>query len=204
MNIIENQNEITASQKGTYYVKKENIRISINVNSISVIDLTNAMQSGKQCKRVSIHDKYNSDICAKINFMATINNDFKSLLTYTNQEFDHIDVYTANNDSIRTFSPFAVDKVKPLKEMPKKWTMKHVYKAILNNQYMGLTCNGIYTDDYAYDYSCNYRQGEILKAMDWIKDIIEHPSGWWCSMSNNVVHVCCHSFDSNEFTPVIK
>ena len=49
-------------------------------------------------------------------------------------------------------------KIRPIKT-PEKWTLPHVWKAILSGQiYMG-QCDGRYTDDYAYDAAVDFKSG---------------------------------------------
>jgi len=102
--------------------------------------------------------------------------------------------------SVRTYSPFA--KLAPLKALPPKWTLAHTKRALANGQYTNAKCNGYYTDDYAWDAACNYRQGSI-SGQHLLKELVESPSGWWTSIHDGDhlrVSVCCHSFNSNEFT----
>jgi hypothetical protein len=81
-----------------------------------------------------------------------------------------------------------------------KWTLRHAIRALVNGQFEWLKCTGYYTDDYAWDMAMNYRQGEIPDAVSFAADVLESPSGWWVSgREENVVYMCCHSFDNNEF-----
>lgn len=109
-----------------------------------------------------------------------------------------LELFRRENMAARVWSPWA--KVNPLTEAPKKWTIPHVTRALLCGQFSGLKCNGVYTDDYAYDAAVNFQQGEIKHATAFARRILESPSGWWASGDNyGVVSICCHSFDSNQF-----
>ena len=140
-------------------------------------------------------------------------NDLKKLFTFCSSlpyqksynpvRENGLEFYRSEVKGIRVFSPFNLDKVKPLKAMPKKWTLRHVYSALINGQFKDLKCNYVLTDDYAWDAACDYRKGEIKAPIEFVKGIIENPSGWWTSYRDGEVAICCHSFDSNSFNPVI-
>jgi len=200
-------------QTGTFYIQDINYKIERNLRSDSwtFTNLENALIPGKEVESFTAYAiSFNHDLPVTnlinevgiIEFITYLNSlEFKD--SRFNQIEDSTRLFTKNvRKSSRVFSPFNAGKVKPLKAMPKKWTLTHVKKAILNGQYKDLRCTGTYSDDYAYDAAYNYQIGD-LNGIDFIKDIIESPSGWWTSERNGVVSICCHSFDSNEFTPVI-
>jgi hypothetical protein len=91
--------------------------------------------------------------------------------------------------------------VRALKAAPAKWTLPHVYKALMNGQFSALRCTGKYSDDYAYDNAINFGKGDFSeRAADFVRRIMEAPSGWRTYANGAVVSVCCHSFDCNDFT----
>jgi len=109
-------------------------------------------------------------------------------------------VYLEELKGVRCFSPFQLKRLKPLKEVPKKWTLKHALRAIACGQFTDLRCKGKYSDDYQYDAAYGYHAGEIKKPLGFIKKIIEDPQGWWTSLQESgEVYLCCHHFDSNDF-----
>ena len=114
-----------------------------------------------------------------------------------NPEALRLDLHRGDRQAIRVWSPFAT--LNPLPCAPKKWTVAHVVRALMAGQYQSLKCNGVYTDDYAFDAGVNYQQGEIKNGVAFARRIMESPSGWWASERGGVVSICCHHFDSNEF-----
>lgn len=117
----------------------------------------------------------------------------------------HFDVYKDEKNALRVYSPFNLFEIyRPLKTLPKKWTIPLALRAIINKQYTELRCTGHYTDDYAYDDAVNYRIGGIQDNIFFAVNIIESPSGWHCSeYADGSVSISCHSFDCNKFTPKV-
>lgn len=116
-----------------------------------------------------------------------------------NPEALKLDINRGDHQAIRIFSPFA--QVNPLPHAPKKWTVAHVVRALMAGQFRKLKCNGVYTDDYAFDAGADFQRGEIKNAVAFARRIMESPSGWWASAGDGgIVSICCHHFDSNEFT----
>ena len=202
---------------GTVYFKAENMRISrySGFDDWRITDLTNALKRGLTCREYTLKSEHgrhgNLDVT---NFINEFENLDRLWMFCESFSFEHkydpiktggIDIYRTDIKSIRVFSPFNLGNVKPLKAMPKKWTLSHVAAAIINKQFKDLKCNYVLTDDYAFDAAVNFQKKDISAHLEFIKDIIEHPSGWWSNFNyDGTVKVCCHSFDSNEFTPVIN
>ncbi len=185
-------------------VKMERFR-----EQVRITDLSNAMKSGKVCRTYSLND---TEEGGALNWLYGRGFDwsliFKELaaLAWTDRvrEFDPIQVegakvYMDDMKAIRVYSPFNLAVMKPLKEEPKKWTLRHVLRALINNQARELVCNGQYSDDYAGDAARNFGQGEIPNAKAFAKRIMESPSGWWTHGAQSRVSICCHHFDSNSF-----
>ena len=218
--IVQTFNELILREHQTereFYIKDINIKLHIYNGSISLLDLSNALKTGKDCISYSINwiDCNNTLISWNILkvFKYNVKNLFDFLESFTFDlnkwgspkqiyfqmlEDTEVTIYKSLNKSVRTYSPFALHELKPLKESPVKWTVRHAIRAIINKQYEYLRCKGVYTDDYAYDAAYNYQKGEI-DNLYFAEKIIEHPSGWWTGEYNGIVSICCHSFDSNEF-----
>lgn len=205
---------------GEFYLSNEKIRANHygGGNTFVFIDLENALLTGKNCKRISLdynwHEKGSS--CLLFNYLNNvINGDIRSLfnLEETTEVFFNqndkdfkITIYVSELKAINVFSPFNIDRVKPLKEIPIKMTVRHALRAIINDQVKNLKCNGVYTDDYAFDNAYNFQQGDIKNKISFAKDILENPSGWhvWQDSQNRQVYnLNCHTFDTNEFQLVI-
>lgn len=201
-----------------YFIKDINMKVHLYNGQLMIMDLENALKIGKQVLSYSLN--YNGhDTIRGIELLELFQWDIKSMFVfidsldhpvnkwggYTGLDYDKfpgepITIYKSFEKGINVFSPYALHNLKPLKENPKKWTVKHVIRALINGQYAGLRCKGVYTDDYAYDAAYNCQRGIINNAVSFAQKIIESPSGWWASANGETVSICCHSFDSNEFT----
>ena len=201
MKIVETQAEIDGNAHGEIYVRAENIMVWRRADSIRVTDLTHALATGKECREVSIRNW--QDSCGAINHVQ--GRYLEQLDEHTADSKDgSLEIYASTEPGRRTFSPFALDRIKPLKALPAKWTIPHVIRALINGQYEELKCNGVYTDDYAYDAAVNYRMGTISNALEFCRGIIKNPGGWWAmAQDGGRVSICCSSFDSNEFIAVV-
>lgn len=202
------------------YVKKSNLFFHMHRDSITITNLENALKRGKTCTQYSIQLS-NWDDKGKIppsNCIGTNLKDFFMFLegldfsksgydglkfTTNNTDFK---VYKHDADAKRTFSPFNINQLKPLKEMPKKWTLSHFYRLIANNQYKNLRCTGHYTDDYAFDASNNYGIKVIDNGLNILTDILSNPSGWrvYTPDNNKTLDIHCHTFLGYELEPVIN
>lgn len=198
------------------YVKDCNIHIQRwrGSEQYTITDLTNAMQPGKVCVSYTFEaDERTRNNCEVINWLRpNFGDSLPMLLLLCNgldwvegqygtapHNIDGINVYKRDKESKKVFSPFA--KLPALKAEPAKWTLPHVFKALLNGQFSTLKCTGKYSDDYAYDNAVNYGKGEFSdRAADFVRRIMESPSGWRTYGNKGNVSVCCHSFDCNEFT----
>lgn len=111
-----------------------------------------------------------------------------------------LEIHRGSVPAIRVFSPLHLDRVRPLERAPKRWTIPHVARALVNGQCADLKCTGRYSDDYARDAAEDFGRGEIRSALAFAQRIVEFPSGWWCSADGaGRVSVCCHHFDNNSF-----
>lgn len=205
------------------YIKDINIHISHSrgFDNYIITDTTNALKSGTVCNKYSICSdaphgnllitnwiiwKFGGNINKLAEYLKAL--DFKKdgygfyidKIRRENEENCIMTISKTEAKSIKTYSPFNHANIKPLTEIPGKWNMKHAVKAIINNQFENLHCNGILTDDYHYDATSNFHKGAIKNPIAFIKSIIESPSGWWTTLDGNSVKLCCHSFDSNSFT----
>lgn len=195
--------------------------------SLYLTDLTDALKPGKECTRfriaqstdrnypeyqarnllsILVSAKFLFDLLMKMNWVREERplKNWETVLPYEPIEYTfqgvNLVISRTTVESKRQFSPFA--SLKPLKKVPKKFTLTHFRKMVFNGQYTGSRCTGVYTDDYAYDAATNYSQGEIgLGGLAY--RIIDSPSGWWVSSEahgeKNEYSICCHNFDNNRF-----
>lgn len=198
-----------------FYVEDIKLKIHFYNGSLTLMDITNALKTGLTCERYSINWNTNEHL-EGIKILDSFAWDTRKLFDFVKSLpwqpanygiepifyswFDNGDVtiYKGSEKSIRVFSPYALSELKPLKESPKKWTVRHAVRAIINHQYDWLRCEGVYTDDYAYDAAYDFQRGD-LDNVSFAERLIERPSGWWTSERDGIVSICCHHFDSNEF-----
>lgn len=144
-------------------------------DSCSIIDLTNAMKNGQQCKKYSARqiEWTGRNFCDFYNLIHKTGiekvNEFYNHIVNDNQ-IDGIEINQSELKSSKVFSPFV--EVKPIKT-PTKWTKSHVWKAILSGQIYSGQTDYHYTDDYAYDAAYNYREGCGVDLIRLAQDLIE-------------------------------
>jgi len=191
------------------YFRKENAKIRCYRDQIYITDLTNALKPGKNCVQYIISSKYHTDhiSCDFENWMKNKELDIIKIIKQLrtgNFSFNNNDPFGLNivtKKSIRTFSPFI--KVKPIKQ-PQKWTITHVWKAMLSGQINKGSIRQRLTDDYAYDAAVNFMEGVQVDCLEMAKELVENPSGWWVSPRKETdkhieLSVCCHYFDLRTF-----
>lgn len=147
--------------------------MEVRVQQISIVDLRNALIPGRECERLVLqpHDPYSSGcLYSGLNTFREVYEKF-----FVRRELPDCHVYASALKSINVFTPFK--EIKPIK-VPAKWTLPHVWKAILSGQIYEGKCDGRYTDDYAYDAAVGFRSGVRLYLPSFAKALIESPSGW--------------------------
>ena len=98
-----------------------------------------------------------------------------------------------------TYNPNQLQRIKPLKKAPKKWTLPMAIRAMVNGQ-VKATCDGNYSDDYAFDAATNYGKGNV-NCGSLAKKIIKHKSGWMSYLdTKGIVAVSCHHFENYSLT----
>lgn len=173
--------------------------IDVRPNRVTIRDLAAALTPGKECERLVIEaadDCSPTPVCSGLD---TFRDVYDKFFVRREQPDIACHVYSSMRKAMRVFTPFK--RIAPIKA-PAKWTLPHVWKAILAGQiYLG-QCDGYYTDDYAYDAAVNFREGVGLELPSFAKKLIEDASGWHVypdKIEGNCVQlsVNCHSFDLN-------
>jgi hypothetical protein len=202
----------------TLYIEEHLVSYHMYQDSLRIALLDNALATGKTCPEYYISTKdFRGNRCDIFNLFTKLVGEFTipaikrylQSLTFEADKYNNMSldldeagmkVSLSYRDSNRMYSPFALERLKPLKEIPKKWNLTTVKRALANNQFRNLRCNGILTDDYAYDAAVNFRQGP-LPALPLLEDLVTSPSGWWTSLDEKTgsVSICCHHFNSNSF-----
>ena len=176
-----------------------------NNDSFLITDVTNAGKRGTVCNELSVNSNYGApDLAFWNELLATHTTELLKATTDKilppELEKPNFKFYFREVESKRLLA-LDLSTIKPLKTEPKKWTLPHVVRAIVNGQYEGLRCKYRHLDDTCEDFG----KGEIKDPINFVKGIVEDPSGWWThQQTDGVVTVCCHSFDSNEFKPKIE
>jgi|GEM_PF-1280505 len=196
--------DIELNSRVSGYFADINAYIHFYADSAVLIDLTNALKIGKECNRYSIRknvwDDHKSVLTELWNIgeIETVKAFHNAIIT-DSLNIETLEIDKGSQKGINTFSPFV--EIKPIKT-PKKWTIAHVWKAILSGQIFKGVKDGYYSDDYAYDAACNYGRGSSLDLIHLAERIIESSSGWWVSAGETKEGITplsfnCHSFDSN-------
>lgn len=205
---------------GKVYIEEHQLSYQMYQDHLRITLLDNALATGKTCAEYVVSTQgFRGHAVDIINMFTRLVGEFSipavkrhlMSLTFTADRYGNMSrnldeegtmtVSLSYRDSNRVFSPFSLERLKPLKEIPKKWNITTVKRALANNQFRNLRCNGRYSDDYAYDAAVNFHKGAIA-AMPLLEDLVTSPSGWWTSLDEktNNVSICCHHFDSNSFT----
>lgn len=196
------------------YVETGRVRLSVWAGQVSVTLIGDALKRGKFCPRyilstISGHNagllnfvngQHGSRLSALVAYLEGLAFPVGRFGGFEALAVDGLTIHKEMRPAMREFSPFNLGQLKPLPKAPEKWTLAHVVRALANGQFEDLSCNGRYSDDYAYDAASNYSRGQIADAIGFVQGLIEHPSGWWtCGEPGGRVSVCCHHFDSNSF-----
>lgn len=189
--------DISCWDNDSGYFADINAYMLVQRDEIIIIDLTNALTPGKKCRYVNVYARQRQTQPPLFAMRKTFRDVYDRFINI--KELDNADVYVGEQYSIRTFMPFK--RIKPI-QTPQKWTIAHVWKAILSGQIFDGYCDGRYTDDYAYDASVHCHEGEQLHLPNFVQRLIEDPSGWWVRVDKVdepyiKLSVNCHCFDLN-------
>ena len=197
---------------GERFYKAEQLRTCVYNGQLVITDISDALKPGKSCKEWAfyIHSWENPDNLAPVEFveMATGCDTLQELAAFLRAgesflEVRGLNIATREMKAIRTYSPFAV--IKPIKA-PEKWTIAHVWKAILSGQISAGSVSGIYTDDYAFDAAYNFQAGDMGREglLQLAQKLIDSPRGWSVYEAKTqengsvVLKIACHTFDFRE------
>ena len=186
-----------------FVYKNTNYRIHRYYMCIEILDMTNAGKRGKEVSSLSFSYQNESSSSEIIylpfeNFHKIfVNNSIGEFSLCS--DFEKIHISFRKEKSNKYINP-DISIYKKLTEKPKKWTILHVVRALLNNQFKNLKCEGVYTDDYAFDASVNYGKGELKNVREFCEKIIRgHWSVYESESTPNEVHVNHFHFDNNSF-----
>lgn len=187
----------------TYNEKYYCVRIWQGAESVFITDITNGGKRGKSCPELSISVEYahrnETPHCLSLLGQESLNTIFEITTAQKDPNgFISKDLFKVifRTQEAKRMLPVDLNTVKPLKEKPKKWTIPHAIRAIINKQYTELKCKYKYHDDTCEDHG----KGVIENNVKFAEKIVENPSGWWISENTDgIVSISCHHFDSNQF-----
>ena len=174
-----------------FYVRSPKVYVNTQHESVRVTTLDNAMQRGKEVVTYTLsfphhRDGYfdavqaffnnrvgDWDVISFLSFMESLTFSVNRFGGFEALSMDGFDIYKSVSGSFNCFSPFEFHRLKPLTELPKKWTVLHLARVLANGQYAKYRQCYYYTDDYALDSACNYRKGYYDSPMSTIEEIID-------------------------------
>ncbi len=152
------------------YYADVNCKVHFYYDSIQIIDLSNAMKTGKECaKRTFVAE-------ANYTNFGDMQNDLqdKGIETLSDllkaTEIQGYSLHESSHKGVHIFSPFVDNK--PIKE-PQKWTASHLAKAILSGQVFYGEIEGQYSDDYAGDAQRDFGRGKPVHLEEVARSLIE-------------------------------
>ncbi len=111
------------------YFADINAFVSVRPNRIIIIDLRNALIPGKECDHLTLEPEGEYDSTCLHSSLGTFRAVYDRF--FVQRELPDCRIYASKVNAMRTFTPFK--QIKPIKA-PSKWTMPHVWKAILSGQ----------------------------------------------------------------------
>lgn len=144
-------------------------------------EASDALRTGKTCTRYSVYFGYDREFNAKYNELMC--NLFNELIEAKNigtiaelvealEQVPQIKFYKSEEKSKDVYNPVNKKFLKPLKELPKKWTNRHLIRLLANDQFEDLITNYLYTDDYAYDAAVNNHEGRKVDGDAMLQDVL--------------------------------
>lgn len=119
-----------------------------------------------------------------------------------NIENIEIKIYREETQSHKVFTPFNLERMKPLTELPKKWTIAHLRRILANGQFTKLKQNYYLTDDYAHDAAVNSRKGYIQNPIKMLVGLVGDDLGHLYASTNDsgecVISFGYHSNDGRS------
>lgn len=176
-------------------------------NELVIGDVSNAYKRGKECVFYTL---FGEEFDCIYRFLSVFDFDIKTIFSAcegvnstskSGELFVHnLKLISRKEKGVNTYSPFVLDRLNPLKEIPKKWTINHVIRMLANNQFYNLRTTGKYSDDYAFDSESNFQKGSVARN-DMLLELVEDPRGWWLNGGDSdgeALGINCHSFDYKQ------
>lgn len=183
----------------TIYVKDANALLKIYRDSIAVLDLSNAMQAGKTCKKYSF-EFANADngisglvyFLDDLAFADFVNNCRAGNYAVNSDRLELLGVkyHESEVKACRVASPFA--KVKAQNFNTGKITGAKLAKAIIAGQVKEIVCTGHYTDDYFSDAAQNFCIGKrVTDLLKFAGELLEDTTCFEAELTKNPKIIAC-------------
>ena len=175
------------------YVKDANALLKIYRDSIAVIDLTNALQAGKICKKYSF-EFYEADngfyglysFLDDLPFIEFVNNCRAGNYAVNGTRLNIIGIKYHESDlrACRVISPFA--DVKKQNFATGKLNGIKLAKGILTGQIKEIICTGRFTDDFYNDAACDFSRGKkVQDLLDFANELLQCRKGFYGYATDN-------------------
>lgn len=185
-----------------HYVQGTQLYVSCwDFDKIVIGNLSNAYVRGAVCAKYTLEGDNNN---AVIQILEKYNFDLSALLGACEQleftgkyeaiQFCGMKVTKSEEKGVDTFSPFHFSRLKPITEIPKKWSIAHVVRLMANDQFQDLRT----TSD---DFQGPYDRNELMRKL------VESPGGWWLNggkADGEELGINCHHFDYKRLTIRLK
>lgn len=217
-----NRNHVVS---GKIFLEKENVRLDIFNNgyhkSFTVTPLVNALKRGEKVLSLTFNLDCSDDSIFNVLMNELSANSYFDLDLYIAKSLDilekldvdfeycksvgslgELELSASIDKGVNVYSPFAMDNLKPLKSIPKKWSMSHLKRLIANNQFTDFVQTQYLTDDYAHDAACNFREGNVINKDEFLEDLIRNQRGYHISngSKDNQLDISYASFDYKTLT----
>lgn len=181
-----------------HYVQGTEIFISCwDFNKLVIGDVSNAFVRGAVCAKYTLEGTGDDDV---LKLLGKFDYDPSALLNACKQlefngkydaiQFLGMKVIKSEERGVDTFSPFHFCRLKPITEIPKKWSIAHVLRLLANDQFYDLrTTSG--------DVPGPCDRNELMRKL------VESPSGWWLNggkADGEELGINCHHFDYKRLT----
>ncbi|MCH8500250.1 MAG: hypothetical protein LAT63_17415 [Marinobacter sp.] len=177
--------------------------------SLCIVDLKHAFAPGKTCERYRFAGAHGRG-GALFAMLQELDWSIDAVLDVARAAGDDAELFGLKFikdelPGVRVFSPFSVERLKPLEAVPVRWTVRHVLRVIAHSQFEWFRCTGRYSDDYAADAAAGYGIGDIADPLGFVRRVLENPSGWrvW-ERGDGELSICCHTFNSNALKLKLK
>lgn len=179
------------------------VRVWRSAYGVKVTELTNAGRRGKFCKVVKMFCAAGtSEKRAKavtdgllgptLNYLAGAG---PAESNFMHRSGWHVERHLVAGKNVFAHESQLKAVYKPLKEEPKKWTIPHVVRALVNGQADDCRCDNYTSDNDDMDRK---RKGP-RDAIAFARELVNDPSDWWVLPENDRIVVVRHSYDENSF-----